>query len=208
VFYVTTRFIDEDAASWIDLIEDAIARTERAAIRLPWEARPRALDGVPARIAAVDEVRRTVKARPDLDPLAVAEQLMAEAGTGAFRPHPELDAKLRWHELPALDRDGFTVGGHSHTHRILAHLGPEQLADELDRSLELLGPALGRPVRHYSYPEGLAHCYSDAVIAALRERGIVCCPTAEPGVNRVGDDLFRLRRIEVRPPAAPPGAGA
>jgi hypothetical protein len=69
---------------------------------------------------------------------------------------------------------------------------------EHDRSLELLCGALGRPVGHYSYPEGLAHCYSDAVIAALRERGVICCPTAEPGVNPPGADLFRLRRNEVR----------
>jgi hypothetical protein len=64
-------------------------------------------------------------------------------------------------------------------------------------SLRLLGDALGEPVRHYSYPEGLAHCYSPAVIAALRERGVVCCPTALPGTNPVGTDLFELRRYLV-----------
>jgi peptidoglycan/xylan/chitin deacetylase (PgdA/CDA1 family) len=124
---------------------------------------------------------------------------MSAAGTGAFRPDPELDAKLTWDEVRELDAiEGFTVGGHSHTHRILSHLSPAELDAELDRSLELLGGALGRPVGHYSYPEGLAHCYSDAVIAALRERGVICCPTAEPGVNPPGADLFRLRRNEVR----------
>jgi peptidoglycan/xylan/chitin deacetylase (PgdA/CDA1 family) len=196
VFYVTTRFVDEDTGSWIDLIEDAVDRTALEELRLPWEERPRALDD---RIAFLDEVRRVVKTRHDLDPYAVAEQLMDAAGTGDFRPDPQLDAKLTWDEVRELDAlDGFTVGGHSHTHRILAHLDPAQLEAELDRSFELLAPALGHPVTHYSYPEGLAHCYSDAVIAALRERGVICCPTAEPGVNHVGDDLFRLRRIEVR----------
>jgi peptidoglycan/xylan/chitin deacetylase (PgdA/CDA1 family) len=199
VFYVTTRFVDEDGASWIDLIEDAIARTAEEALSLPWEDRSRRLDGDAGRIELLDEVRRVVKTRDDLDPEAVAEQVMERAGTGPFQPHPQLDAKLTWDEVRELDAiAGFVVGGHTHTHRILSHLDGDQLAAELDRSLELLSPALGRPVRHYSYPEGLEHCYSDAVIAALRERGIVCCPTAEPGVNRVGDDLFRLRRIEAR----------
>ncbi len=194
VFYVTTRFVEHDTGSWIDLIEDAVARTERSRLRLPWGER-----AVADRVALLDEIRRVVKARADLDPYAVAEEIMFEADTGAFQPDPELDAKLSWDEVRALDAvPGFTVGGHSHTHRILSHLPPGELAAELDRSLELLGGALGRSVGHYSYPEGLAHCYSDAVIEALRERGIVCCPTAEPGVNHPGDDLFRLRRIEVR----------
>jgi peptidoglycan/xylan/chitin deacetylase (PgdA/CDA1 family) len=193
VFYVTTRFVDEGAASWIDLIEDAVDRTREPRLPLPWGERP-----TTDRIGLLDEIRREVKSRGDLDPYEVAESVIEAAGTGAFRPDPELDAKLSWHEVRVLDAlPGCTVGGHSHTHRILSHLSPEELAEDLDRSFTLLDAALGRRVRHYSYPEGLAHCYSDVVIAALRERGVVCCPTAEPGVNRVGDDLFRLRRVEV-----------
>jgi peptidoglycan/xylan/chitin deacetylase (PgdA/CDA1 family) len=192
VFYVTTRFVAENTGSWIDQIEDAVARTDRPCLRLPWGER-----ALGDRVALLEEIRRVVKARADLDPYAVAEQVMADAGTGPFQPDAELDAKLSWDEVREL-AGAFTVGGHSHTHRILAHLSAADLAGELDTSLALLSEALGRPVRHYSYPEGLAHCYSDAVIAALKARGIVCCPTAEPGVNRVGDDLFRLRRIEVR----------
>jgi hypothetical protein len=52
-------------------------------------------------------------------------------------------------------------------------------------------------IEHYSYPEGLANCYSDRVIDLLRRQGIVCAPSAEHGVNRVGDDLFHLKRIMV-----------
>jgi peptidoglycan/xylan/chitin deacetylase (PgdA/CDA1 family) len=124
--------------------------------------------------------------------------MRAGAGAGTFEPHPELDRKLTWAEVRELaGGDGFTVGGHSHTHRILSHLDRATLEYEVDTSLSMLADALGEPVRHYSYPEGLAHCYSDEVIDVLRERGIVCSPTAEPGINHVGADLFRLRRISV-----------
>ncbi|MFH1452519.1 MAG: hypothetical protein ABIH00_00885 [Armatimonadota bacterium] len=50
---------------------------------------------------------------------------------------------------------------------------------------------------HYSYPEGLDYCYSDEVINMLKEYGIKCSPTAIDGVNKVGDDLFHLKRVAV-----------
>jgi peptidoglycan/xylan/chitin deacetylase (PgdA/CDA1 family) len=198
VFYVTTGFVEDNAASWIDLIEDAVEKTGRPRLPLPWSGEDMPTATREERIALLDEVRRVVKQRDDLDPYAVAESMRAASGAGAFEPHPELDRKLTWAEVRDLaSGEGFTVGGHSHTHRILTHLDREALVWEVDTSLALLSGALGEPVRHYSYPEGLAHCYSDEVIAVLRERGVICSPTAEPGTNRPGADLFRLRRIAV-----------
>src|SRR5262249_22288404 len=91
----------------------------------------------------------------------------------------------------------FTIGGHTHTHRIMSHLSPEELADEVDMSLKLLEDKGGIARRHYSYPEGLQHCYSPEVIECLKNRGIVCSPTAEDGINGVDEDPFHLKRIFV-----------
>jgi len=198
IFYVTTGFVDEQGASWIDLIEEAVARTERQALRLPWEDGERPAATAKERIALLDEVRRVLKSSAALDPYAAADEIRREAAVGPFEPDEMLDRKLDWDGVRELAADAlFTVGGHSHTHRILSHLSAEELAVELDRSLGLLERHLGRRPTHYSYPEGLEGCWSDAVIAGLRERGIECCPTALPGVNRVGDDLFALRRVFV-----------
>ena len=198
VFYVTSGFVDGNSASWIDLIEDAVDKTDRRSLRLPWSGMEMPVGTREERIALLDEVRHVVKQREDIDPYAIAEEIRAHSGAGAFEPDSELDRKLTWANVRELaSGDGFTVGGHSHTHRILAHLDRETLEIEVDTSLSMLSDALGEPVRHYSYPEGLAHCYSDEVIEVLRARGIICSPTAEPGINRVGDDLFRLRRVSV-----------
>jgi peptidoglycan/xylan/chitin deacetylase (PgdA/CDA1 family) len=198
VFYVTSGFVEDNGASWIDLIEDAVDRTSRAELALPWSGERMPTTTDEERIALLDEVRRVVKASNDLDPYVVAGEFREAAGAGEFEPHPDLDQKMSWDQVRELAAgDGFTVGGHSHTHRIMSFLPPDELRSEVDTSLTLLSQALGEPVRHYSYPEGLAHCYSDEVIDVLRERGIECAPTAEPGVNRPGDDLFRLRRYFV-----------
>jgi peptidoglycan/xylan/chitin deacetylase (PgdA/CDA1 family) len=146
----------------------------------------------------LDAIRAFVKTQPTVDPYTYARDVRAQLGVTESPSDPDLDAKLSWDQVRELDRDPlFTVGGHGHTHRILEYLDDDALARELDTSLALLDKHLGRRVPHYSYPEGLAHCYSDRVVAALRARGVVACPTAEPGLNTMADDPFHWKRIMV-----------
>ena len=50
---------------------------------------------------------------------------------------------------------------------------------------------------HYSYPEGLKHCYSQNVIYELKKRGVLCYSTAISGLNNITDDLFHLKRVMI-----------
>jgi hypothetical protein len=68
---------------------------------------------------------------------------------------------------------------------------------EIKTSVDLLAQKAGVYSPHYSYPEGLAHCYSDEVIDTLKIYGVICCPTAIDGINQVINDLFHLYRITV-----------
>ena len=105
---------------------------------------------------------------------------------------------MSWAQVRELSQNSlFTIGGHSHTHRILEYLDQTALKNEIALSLEILRKNLDTEIEHYSYPEGLEHCYSDRVIAALRDHGIICAPSAEHGLNHPGADLFRLKRIMV-----------
>jgi peptidoglycan/xylan/chitin deacetylase (PgdA/CDA1 family) len=195
-FYLTTRFVDEGAGSWIDLIEHAVEHSGVEAIDVAGERMPCATRG--EKIAVLDRVRRLVKNDRAIDPYAFAADMRARLGVTANPADAQLDEKMTWEQARQLEaHPRFLVGGHSHTHRILAFLQPAELHAEIATSLELLRKNLRGPITHYSYPEGLAHCYSPAVIESLRSEGIVCCPTAEHGVNRVGEDLFRLKRIMV-----------
>lgn len=197
-FYVTSGFVEEGTASWIDMIEFAVEHAARDSLRLPWEAAARSIRTMDQKIELLDEVRHVAKTLEDLDPYDLAAELQEQSGSGPFEPDPALDRKLSWADVAALHAtDRFVVGGHSHTHRVLSHLPRPELEREVDTSLALVEAAIGERVRHYSYPEGLSHCYSDEVIEVLKERGIVCSPTAEPGVNAVGADLFRLKRVLV-----------
>ena len=197
-FYVTTRFIEEGACSWIDMIESAVDGQEEVRLRLP------ALD-VNGRYATredklelLEAVRQYVKNHPQVDPYAFAQEVWDQSSLEAMELDPELDGKMSWEQLRELNGNpSFTVGGHGHTHRILEFLDDSEMEDEVATSLGKLRGNLGPAVVHYSYPEGLWNCYSQRVIRRLRRHGIVCAPSAENGINHPGDDLFHLKRILV-----------
>jgi peptidoglycan/xylan/chitin deacetylase (PgdA/CDA1 family) len=196
-FYVTSGFIEHNGMSWIDRIEYCIeAAAMPGSLRLPWEDRPRRFADAAGKIAILDQLRDRVKRDASIDVDALITDIFAQCGVEEVHANDDpLDRKMSWRQVAELHAHPlFTVGGHSHTHRILSFLSPEELEREIATSLDLLRERAGIETRHYSYPEGLAHCYSPAVIDALQRRGIACCPTAERGVNRRADDLFRLKR--------------
>lgn len=110
-----------------------------------------------------------------------------------------IDLKLTWDQVNELASQSlFDVGGHTHTHAILGFLDSDEMRFELDTSIDMLRSKARIPeVRHFSYPEGFAGSFTDDTIRMLKERGIVCSPTAIKGINSLDADPFYLRRIFV-----------
>lgn len=197
-FYLTTGFVGSEVRSWTDEMEAALEAAGEVRLR---DIAP-GIDGTytttEEKIALMDGIRAYVKGDASIDPYAFAARVVEQCAVGDVPRDPELDRKLTWEEVHSLAAHPlFTVGGHGHTHRILSFLRAEELESEVETSLRLLREAIGGDVVHYSYPEGLAHCYSDDVIDTLRRHGIVCAPSAEEGVNRPEDSLFHLKRLFV-----------
>ena len=198
VFYVTTRFVEADESSWIDIIERAVENTLSFRLMLPFRSEPKQYKTREDKIRLLDEIRAYVKGHRNIDPYGFAENIREQIEVECPGPDPYLDRKMNWQQVAELaEHPGFVIGGHSHTHRILAFLNEGELENEIDMSLDLLHQHLGHPVLHYSYPEGNAQSYSEQVIRTLQNRGVVCAPTAEEGTNQVDDDLFHLKRIPV-----------
>lgn len=196
-FYITTDFVERNRMSWIDRIEFAVEQCVQAEVQLPWG--PRRFRENEARRAFLSEIRQVVKRDLMIDAEKLATDIQAQLGVAITysSSHP-LDQKLDWSEVRALAAEPlFTVGGHGHSHAILASLGQKDLECELDTGMRLLKEKAAVHGPHYSYPEGMPNCYSARVIEALRQRGIRCCPSAVDGVNDTTADLFHLKRVMV-----------
>lgn len=89
-----------------------------------------------------------------------------------------------------------TVGSHTHSHWLLDRLDRSVIADDLDRSVELIAANLGSAPRHFAYPKALPG--SAAAEVEVRRR-FASAALASSRVNRPGHtDPHRLWRTPVQ----------
>lgn len=85
------------------------------------------------------------------------------------RPFPDDGRPVSWTGLADACSTGLVeVGSHTHRHRLLDRVSASAAADELDRSIELIGEHLGRPPLDFAYPKAVRG--SVAADRAVRER--------------------------------------
>jgi peptidoglycan/xylan/chitin deacetylase (PgdA/CDA1 family) len=104
---------------------------------------------------------------------------------------------LTWAALREAVSTGLvTIGSHTHSHALLDRLGEKEIADELDRSVGLIGEHLGVTAEHFAYPKALAP--SPVADLAVRDR-FRSAALAGTQANRLSaTDPFRLARTPVQ----------
>lgn len=107
------------------------------------------------------------------------------------------DLYMSWPEIRMLQAAGMLISGHSHRHRPLSVLTP----DELDRDIKTSAGLLRQRTAHqdlwpFSYPYGKRNSFSPAVIAKLRAAGFDCGLSTESGRNVALSPRFELCRTD------------
>ena len=196
--YITSKFIDENLMSWIDRIEWALVQTDASEIDLPWNKLAPIATPL-EKIVALEDIRNTVKTSSNINPDELATNIQESlCGKKVTSLNDTLNRKLSWQQVSQLASNNLiSIGGHTHTHQILAHLDEPRLDYEVTTPISMIEEYTSAPVIHFSYPEGLSHHFSSRCIEKLQSRGVLICPTAICGVNDATTDLFYLRRISV-----------
>jgi peptidoglycan/xylan/chitin deacetylase (PgdA/CDA1 family) len=115
------------------------------------------------------------------------------------QPPPEY-APLSWDTVRRLASAGVEFGAHSRTHPILSGVVDDaELHDEIAGSRARIESELDRPVLHFCYPNGNMRDIGPRVVEAVRAAGMRTAVTAEPGLNRAGQDAMLLRRMAADP---------
>jgi peptidoglycan/xylan/chitin deacetylase (PgdA/CDA1 family) len=111
-------------------------------------------------------------------------------------PFPGDGRPISWSGLGELTASGLaTIGSHTHRHALLDRADGATAAQELERSVELLGERLGVACAHFAYPKALLG--SAAAEAEVRRR-FRSATVAGSRPNAAGADLHRLSRTPIQ----------
>lgn len=94
------------------------------------------------------------------------------------------------------------IGAHTVSHPVLAHLSPDEQADEIAASKHALEQILGTVVTSFSYPFGGRKDYTHRTVNAVRALGFERACSNYPGGVWASTDRLQLPRILVRDWAA------
>jgi peptidoglycan/xylan/chitin deacetylase (PgdA/CDA1 family) len=109
-----------------------------------------------------------------------------------FIPAGEAEQRYSWAELREMKAAGMEIGSHSFSHRDLGAMTPQQQAEEVKRSKEILDRNLGQDSRYFCYPNG---SYDEETLRLLRANGFRLAVTIEPGWVKRGDNPLLLKRV-------------
>ncbi len=195
--FVTTGHLDGQTTLWDEEIRGCVACVAPHALVVPWIDRVLRTDSAKRQASAVRRLRLSMASLDESRLTRRLEELFARSGG---RPALEaLDRMLTTAELKALAREPLiTFGAHGHRHVSMADASPASLEEELARPREILRTEVGSSFADVmSFPFGRPPYVDERVVHAARDAGYRAAFTAEPGVARPGDHLFRLPRLPI-----------
>ena len=102
---------------------------------------------------------------------------------------------LKWEDVLAMKKDGFSFGAHTLTHPNLPSLSREEMKEEIEGSRKVIEERLGESVVLFSYPNGGANShYNEIVKQVVCECGYVNATTSDSGVVDEKSDKYAFFR--------------
>ena len=191
--YVATGFTGSDARFAHDRLFATLRELARRGIPPDRAGLPAALQAfLTAAIgpSPVETLDRLIAWTPHPVVLAVAEALEERTGRTPADLPPGA-RPLDWDELRELAAAGLDVGGHSVLHAALPNLPLADAIREVEGCRDDIAAHLGRPPRHFAYPNGF---HSPAIRSAVRAAGFETGSTTDDRENVRGCDPYALRR--------------
>jgi peptidoglycan/xylan/chitin deacetylase (PgdA/CDA1 family) len=192
--FVTTCHLDDDTTLWDEAVRAFIDAYAPTPLFVRFVDRPLLTATAADRAQTSRLLLLSLASLDETEWRARLTELFALRGGTA--PSPRAHAMLSSHDIRTLSQEPLvTFGAHGHTHQALASLTDDALRAELDEPQQRLR-ALAKSafVDVMSYPFGRPPYIDDRVVRAAREAGYRAAFTAQQGVARPGDHVFRLPR--------------
>lgn len=171
--FLATGFLDGDAPLWFQQVDLALGRGGRMQGESDLGVVLRRLKGLPDEVLR-EEVRALVESVGGL-PMGEAEL-------------PAVMRPMTWGQAREMLGSGLIdLGGHTHTHPVLARCGVEKQRWELEMCRERMRAELGVVPRLFAFPNGGAGDCTEETLRLLKETGFVAAWTMVSGRVRRGE---------------------
>jgi peptidoglycan/xylan/chitin deacetylase (PgdA/CDA1 family) len=127
-----------------------------------------------------------LKAKPNAERL---DQLERATGFSNTREYPQARQALSLEEIGEMD-GAIELGSHTRTHPVLTSCSDAESEEEIVRSKTELESLVGRPIRHFCYPNG---SYGPRELSYAERAGYRSARSNDIGWNGPNTDRFRLR---------------
>jgi len=104
---------------------------------------------------------------------------------------------LNWNEVKEMNKHGVTFGAHTISHPNLTKISQEEARTELSESKKIIERNIGENVDFFAYPYGSNDSYNLKIRQIVEECDFTLACILTSGVNKAGEDLFLLKRINI-----------
>lgn len=113
------------------------------------------------------------------------------------RDLPKAPPWMDWDQVRSLHARGFEIGCHTVTHADFGSLPAEEARREIAESMRRIESELGFAPDLFAYPYGGQGNMNEANLQVVKDSGLRCSLSCFGGVNAIGADPFRLRRVPI-----------
>jgi peptidoglycan/xylan/chitin deacetylase (PgdA/CDA1 family) len=168
-FFLTSGFLDDPRAAWWDEIAWMVrhaggARRGARNRNDPDRPGPHHEAHQEARIATL-----LARYKACADGEHFLAELARELGSGRCDTGAAESQWMTWEMARELRAAGMSIGGHTVTHPVLAHLSRERQREEIVGCAQRLREELGEPMRWFAYPVGARDTFTATTAELLRE---------------------------------------
>lgn len=194
--FLTTDFLDNKRSAWWENLRVAIFNSPL--IKIAFQGKNYPIRTKSQKWQTLKIIQKALKSYSGSEREKKVSELRKILKTpdyyfGIQYPNPFLTSG----QINKLVKNGITIGAHTKSHPILSQVDQRTAREEICGSRRILEERFNSAVHFFSYPNGNPDDFSEDTIEILKDSQFKAAVTLIPGKSGPGDNLFRLKRIEI-----------